>query len=65
MIARVTEVMYIIIHVVPSSLMNEKVLKFKDYYTVDACKMVIRVSAPFTEDDYCGKREKAKYGAGS
>ena len=43
----------------------KNVLKFKDYYTVDASKMVIRVSAPFTEDDYCGKREKAKYGAGS
>jgi len=36
----------------------KNVLNFKDYYTVDACKMVIRVSAPFTEDDYCGKGKR-------
>jgi hypothetical protein len=28
------------------------------HYITDACKMVIRVSAPFTEDHYCGKGKR-------
>ncbi|MFL6460128.1 MAG: hypothetical protein ACJ71J_04110 [Nitrososphaeraceae archaeon] len=29
---------------------------------MDACKMVIRVSAPFTEDYYCGEGERPNTG---
>jgi hypothetical protein len=32
--------------------------RFKDYSIIDACKMMIRVSASFTEDHYCGEGER-------
>src|SRR6187401_830373 len=32
--------------------------KFKSHPIIDTCKRVIRVSAPFTEDHYCGEGER-------
>jgi hypothetical protein len=34
------------------------ILGFKAHSIIDACKIVVRVSVPFTGDDYCGKEKR-------
>ena len=43
------------------TLWIDSLLRIVDYYMY-TCKIVIRVSAPFTEDDYCGKGERPNTG---
>lgn len=36
-------------------MVTDIIFRYKDHFIIDAYKMVIRVSVPFTEDHYYGK----------